>query len=142
MSSEIYYKYNDNINLDEQSLFEYVNQQNNINKMISNVGPQNPKIFGQAAEPFGSYNKKSKKIFDINELDENNLPEDNFEFVEHNLNSSNYFKWFVFILLMLLALYFLFRGSISTCKQNESFLSDYDVLTPNVQPEFRAIFVK
>ena len=147
MPTENYYRYSDDIDLDDQTMFEYVNQQNDVQEMISNVGPENLNTFGQAMEPFESSDKK-KSIDNINDLDNKNFSGKNFEVVE-SYSKPKYLKWIIFILLILLAMYFLFRNKFFMCKNiksyqtiNEIAVNTIDTFTPTVQPEFRAIFVR
>lgn len=146
-----YYEYNGDIDLDEQTLYEYVNhvnQQTNVQKMINNVVPTNPKTFGQAVEPFES---KKELVQQNQQIQYDNSDYSDYsDYSNSNSNSkeqtNNYFKWFVFMLLLLLALYYLFNTK-SSCgnKKHDIFIADkypLDSATPDIGSEFKAMFVR
>lgn len=146
MSFENYYEYNGETDLDAQTLFDYVLQQKDVQVAMDHVVPQNPEIFGKAAEPFNSTsnneNKDDKEIANPDELQELKLPKRN----NKQEKKPSYFKWIIFILLGLLALYFLF-GMQLTCNKKVPTLTApdqymFDTATPTVGSEFRAIFVR
>lgn len=150
MSGENYYEYNGEIDLDAQTLFDYISQQNEVEKRINDVVPANPLIFGQAMEPFESNNKyKSQSSTNVNGTEktfQEDLQQSKF-YVNENSRKEKYFKWIIFILLALLALYFLSNLNFSQCRNkykenlglNEKII---DTMTPVVESDFRAIFVR
>jgi hypothetical protein len=169
MSYDNYYQYNGEVDLDAQTLFDYVNQQDEVSKMINNVVPEKPDIFGKAAEPFESTCKnnlkneqtvqqaKKEPQLELAESADSVEPANSSvdEPTSSNINRKNhvsYFKWFIFILLGLLALYF-FLGTQSVCGSSRNgtsytntprFVNDnmVDTMTPTVGSEFRAIFAR
>lgn len=136
MSYENYYEYNGNVDLDDQTLFDYINQQIEVQKAMDNVVPAKPEIFGLAAEPFEADVKKSE---DTASSDEN---ENEIANEQSNKWSLHYLiKWIILLMLILLAIYFLF-GIRKECGIKYEHNNVVDSVTPTVGSEFRAIFVK
>lgn len=145
MSYENYYEYVNDVDIDSQTLFDYVAQQSDVTKAITETVPAKPQIFGQAMEPFKSDTKniqdEEKKV-----MEKNTTVVDKPKSCIYNVISYSHFKWMIFILLALLALYFLFRTK-NTCNYNQSqynVINEYtpDSATPIVGSEFRAIFAR
>lgn len=145
MFTENYYEYNGDIDLDAQSLYDYVNNQVEVQKAINNVVPKNPETFGKAAEPFNSINNidkdYNKEINLENELETSKKQKKNEE--------PNYFRWIIFILLCMIALYFLMKSQF-VCKDvvrphmimHQMDTGSLDAFTPAVGSEFKAIFAR
>lgn len=156
MSYENYYEYNSDVDLDAQTLFDYVSQQSEVRNVINNVVPAKPDIFGQAMEPFeNGCNARKIKLLSNDESNTNNMDNRNNtnNLKELQLNTAvvaqeqtSYFKWIIFILLALLALYFLFRTRMTCNLKGEQNIvlneNTIDTLTPAVRSEFRAIFAR
>lgn len=136
---EDYYEYKSDIDLDAQTLFDYVNQQFEVYKAINNVVPAKPETFGLAMEPFESNKTNVNDAEDSIKL----IPK-----IKKQREETNYFKWIIFILLFLLALYFLFHTKTSFCGKDKqsilgnNYIENIDTYTPAVGSEFRAMFVR
>lgn len=155
MSHQNYYEYKGEIDLDEQTLFDYVNQQNEIKKSIENAVPEKPEIFGKASEPFQSTSSCKNNQNKVNPNLKNTENEEDDEKEENTYKKNEgvgYFKWIVFILLGILALYFLFSSQL-ICETNvlqsnkmnrfpKLDQNTFDTQTPTVGSEFRAMFVR
>ncbi len=155
MSNENYYEYNGEIDLDSQTLFDYVNQQIDVQKAINNVVPKSPSTFGQAAEPFdGSCRDNLNQDSEQTKIKIQNQNQNQNELQElkslkphkNEYDQHSYFKWFIFLLLALIALYFLFGAQLSCGKKKMQIqhldINTLDTVTPTVGSEFRAIFAK
>lgn len=131
MSYETYYEYDENINLDKDSLFNYVKYTDQLNDLMGTPGPTNPDKFGTPyVEPF--------KGSDQND-DEKNTNEKNTD------KKNNYFIMYILIgVLLLFFLYFLFFGKFK-CGSSVKPQLDVDTLNPlsaDMGSGYRAVFVK
>jgi hypothetical protein len=115
--------HNNDIDLDDQSLFEYVSQLDVIEDSIKYVPPKYPLTFGNMTEQF-----KNKQTSD--EEDDDN-----------EKKSSNGFLVVVAIVIILLLVVcaVVYYGS---CGQNYDNMAQFNSLSPEIGPDVRAIFVR
>lgn len=124
-----YYTYPDDINLDEQSLYDYVTQQIDVQNLITNVTPENENTFGQTTLE-GFDGEKAKKDED------------------KQISNPNYLMWAIILLLIVLAFYILFRkkvacgsSAISMSNIGHDSVNEFNY-ADDVATEFKPIFVK
>ena len=118
-----YNLHNDNIDLDDQSLFEYVMQMNAIEDSIKYVPPKYPQTFGYMAEPFE--NKLSN-------TDEN----------EKKSSYGFFVVCVIIIILLLVVCAVVFTGSCGNSESDYDNIVRFNALSPEIGPDVRAIFVR
>lgn len=126
---EPYYQYDDSINLDNASLYDYVAKMDQLDKFRS-VGPKDIDNFGRAMEPFKPNNDKDN--------DKDNENDD-----ANKINASDYLIYFIIAVVIFLFVFFMMKGG---CKKMGSAQLDYDAqiinLSPEIGQEYKAIFVR
>lgn len=105
--------YND-INLEDDSLFQYVLELDETEKKINSVGPKNPDTFGNMVEPFKGkrYSKKS-----------------------------NYIMWLCVIAFIVVAV-MLLMGPCRTASDDYNVMPNYRPAPLEYRPMMRATFVR
>jgi hypothetical protein len=122
MSYETYYEYDENINLDRESLYDYVV---NDNGYIKNA----------ILERFSLSDEKKPVLTDIDTDEENDNSDKNKDY--------NYLLYFFIIVCVAIFLYFTFIGKLN-CGKNVDNSNVTDIMHPmseDIGPEFRAIFL-
>lgn len=123
MSYETYYEYAENINLDRESLYDYV---------VNDDGCKNNTIVERFSSP--EETKQVSTDTDTNEENDNSDKKKDY----------NYLLYFLIILCVVLFLYFTFTGKLSCGKKvyNSDVTDIMHPMSADIGPEFRAIFLK
>lgn len=110
---------NKDINLDEDTLFQYVLEQDQIGRLIDSVGPSDQNNFGKATEPF---------LMD--------------KFKKPNENKSSYTSMLCIVIFVVILLVIMFSISSKSCGLFSKKLdtNSLELMSPVIGPEVRAIF--
>ena len=119
--------HNDDINLDDQSLFEYVSQLDAITDSIKYT-PSNPK--------YANYDGMTVEQFKNKQTDD----EDD----DNEKKSSNGFlvACAIVIILLLVVCAVVYTGSCENIAPNYDNMVNFNSLSPEIGPDVRAIFVR
>ena len=132
MPYETYYEYDSNINLDSQSLYDYVQYSDQLNNLMSTNGPDNIDTFSNGVERFKENSKDDKDDNNDNDI------KDNKPF------GGNFIIYLLLGALFLLFAYFLLTGKLKC--GGESNVLEQDTLNPLSEDvgvgALRAVFVK
>ncbi len=102
-----------NIDLENESLYKYVLEMNDLEKLINEVGPKNPESFGKM-EAFKNNNENKKKSKS---------------------------KWIIFVIIILLIIAVVMLSG-SCGKTTGSLSNNYDFLSPDFDSDVRIMFKK
>lgn len=136
MAHETYYEYDDNINLDNQNLYDYVQYADELNNLKFTPGPQNVDTFSNGVETFKSNNRPDDEDEDDNKNEKSK---------KHKL-TSNFMFYSILLILFLIFAYFVFAGKLKCGNLGMSKTLEPDTLNQMSEDvgvgALRAIFVK